>query len=232
MHRLDRQRNITLRPLGFGCVLIDAAIGRILDIVADIYTRVVKIDVAPFKAEYLSATCAGDKQHKILNFPIPVIAAVDGYALGGGLVLAMMADYVIAGERAKFGFTEINFGMFANWGTTYTLGKGFSTPHMKHLMFSGETFGADETLSMNIVQKVVAPDELLSCAQAQAKLYASKAPIGVRAIKALLNNANGLNQSAHATMENYLTRLTFDSEDVKEGTQAFAEKRTPVFRNK
>ena len=103
---------------------------------------------------------------------------------------------------------------------------------MKHLMFSGETFGADETLSMNIVQKVVAPDELLSCAQAQAKLYASKAPIGVRAIKALLNNANGLNQSAHATMENYLTRLTFDSEDVKEGTQAFAEKRTPVFRNK
>lgn len=169
---------------------------------------------------------------KILNFPIPVIAAVDGYALGGGLVLAMMADYVIAGERAKFGFTEINFGMFANWGTTYTLGKGFSIPHMKHLMFSGETFGADEALSMNIVQKVVAPDELLSCAQAQAKLYASKAPIGVRAIKALLNNANGLNQSAHATMENYLTRLTFDSEDVKEGTQAFAEKRTPVFRNK
>ena len=62
LHRLDRQRNITLRPLGFGRVLIDAAIGRILDIVADIYTRVVKIDVAPFKAEYLSSTCAGDKQ--------------------------------------------------------------------------------------------------------------------------------------------------------------------------
>lgn len=122
-------------------------------------------------------TVARAVMDKILNFPIPVIATVDSYALGGGLVLAMIADYVIAGEHAKFGFTEINFGMFANWGTTYTLGKGFSIPHMKHLMFSGETFGADEALSMNIVQKVVAPDELLSCAQAQAKLYASKAPI-------------------------------------------------------
>lgn len=169
---------------------------------------------------------------KILNFSAPVISAVDGYAFGGGLVLAMMADYIVAGERARFGFTEINFGMFANWGTTYVLGKGFSLPHIKHLMFSGETFGADEALNMNIVQKVVPSDELLSCAQTQARLYASKAPIGVRAIKSLLNNADGLNERAHMSLENYLTRITFDSEDVQEGTKAFAEKRDPVFRNK
>lgn len=169
---------------------------------------------------------------KILNFSAPVISAVDGYAFGGGLVLAMMADYIVAGERAKFGFTEINFGMFANWGTTYVLGKGFSLPHIKHLMFSGETFGADEALNMNIVQKVVPSDELLSCAQTQARLYASKAPIGVRAIKSLLNNADGLNERAHMSLENYLTRITFDSEDVQERTKAFAEKRDPVFRNK
>lgn len=169
---------------------------------------------------------------KILNFSAPVISAVDGYAFGGGLVLAMMADYIVAGERARFGFTEINFGMFANWGTTYVLGKGFSLPHIKHLMFSGETFGADEALNMNIVQKVVPSDELLSCAQTQARLYASKAPIGVRAIKSLLNNADGLNERAHMSLENYMTRITFDSEDVQEGTKAFAEKRDPVFRNK
>lgn len=169
---------------------------------------------------------------KILNFSAPVISAVDGYAFGGGLVLAMMADYIVAGERARFGFTEINFGMFANWGTTYVLGKGFSLPHIKHLMFSGETFGADEALNMNIVQKVVPSDELLSCAQTQARLYASKAPIGVRAIKSLLNNADGLNERAHMSLENYLTRITFDSEDVQEGTKAFAEKRDPIFRNK
>jgi enoyl-CoA hydratase/carnithine racemase len=169
---------------------------------------------------------------KIRNFSAPVISAVDGYAFGGGLVLAMMADYVVAGERAKFGFTEINFGMFANWGTTFVLGRGFSLPHMKHLMFSGDTFGAAEALAMNIVQKVAPSDELLQCAQDQARSYASKAPIGVRAIKSLLNNADGLSGQAHMSLENYLTRITFDSEDVQEGTRAFAEKRAPVFRNK
>ena len=169
---------------------------------------------------------------KIRNFPVPVISAVDGYALGGGLVLAMMADYLIAGEHAKFGFTEINFGMFANWGTTYVLGKGFSVPHMKHLMFSGEIFGAAEALSMNIAQKVVASDQLYEAAQEQARLYASKAPIGVRSIKALLSNAAEMGEQAHVMLENQLTRVTFDSEDVKEGTLAFAEKRPPVFHNR
>lgn len=169
--------------------------------------------------------------NKIRNFPAPVISAVDGYTFGGGQVLAMMADYVIAGDHAKFGFTEINFGMFANWSTTMVLGKGFSQPHVKHMMFSGETFGPQEALEMNFVQKVVPSEELLGAAQTQAKLYASKAPIGVRAIKALLSNADGLSEQAHFTMENYLTRVTFDAEDTAEGIKAFAEKRKPVFRN-
>ena len=177
-------------------------------------------------------TIARDAFDKVLNFSAPVISAVDGYAYGGGMVLAMMADYIICGENARFGFTEINFGMFANWGTTLVLGKNYSLAHVKHIMISGEKFGPEEALKMNFVQKVVPSEELLATAQVQAALYASKAPIAVRAIKALLNNAKGLDAQAHFSMENYLTRITFDSEDVAEGTQAFAEKREPVFRNR
>ena len=170
--------------------------------------------------------------NKIRSFPAPVIAAVDGYTLGGGLVLAMMADYVFSSERAKFGFGEIKFGMFPNWGTTLLLGQGYPLPQVKNLLMSGENFGAQDALALNFVQQIVPADQLLPAARALAGRYADNAPIGVRAIKTLLNTSAHISEQGHYALESYLTRATFNSEDVAEGTRAFAEKRPPVFQNR
>jgi enoyl-CoA hydratase len=169
---------------------------------------------------------------KIRNFPVPIVAAVDGYALGGGLVLAMMTDYVFSSDRATFGFGEIKFGMFPNWGTTMVLGQGYPLPQIKHLLMSGDNFSAEEALNLNFVQQVVAADSLLYSAKELAAKYASNAPIAIRCIKSLMNSAPSIGDQGHYALETYLTRLTFDSEDVAEGTKAFSEKRKPVFHNK
>ena len=176
---------------------------------------------------------ARDCLSKIRNFSAPLIAAIDGYAMGGGMVLALQADWIIASDRSKYGFGEINFGMPINWASTLLLGKGYPFPQIKHLLMSGERFSAEEARELNLVQQVVSAEVLLEEAIALAQLYASKAPLGVRAIKALMNaSASGINEGGHLALENYLTRMTFDSEDVAEGTKAFAEKRDPVWRGR
>ena len=175
---------------------------------------------------------ARDAMDKVRNFPAPVVSAVKGHTLGGGMVLAMMADYVVASDTTHFGLPEINFGMCANWGSTYALSKGYPIPQVKHYLITGESFSPELALQCNFIQQIVPHAELLTSAQDIAKKYAAKAPIGVRAIKAMVNNAGGMSADAHLAMENYLTRITFDSADVAEGVLAFSEKRAPVFTNK
>lgn len=170
---------------------------------------------------------------KIHNFSAPMVSAIEGYAMGGGMVLAMMADYVICSERSKFGFGEINFGMPCNWGSTFLMASNYPLPQVKHLLISAERFDAQTALQLNLVQRVVSSEVLLDEAISLARVYASKAPIAARAIKQLCNAAaSGINEGGHLALENFLTRLTFDSEDVAEGTAAFAEKRDPVWKNR
>ena len=170
---------------------------------------------------------------KMNNFIAPVVAVIDGYAMGGGYVLAATADYIVASDKSKYGFGEIDFAMPCNWGSTLLLASSYPLPQCKHLLMSGERFGADTALELNLVQKVLPSSEVMEEGLRIASMYAAKAPIAVRAIKLLLNtSAGGINEQGHLALENNLTRLTFDSEDCVEGVNAFREKREPVWKNR
>lgn len=169
---------------------------------------------------------------KIENFSTPVIAAIDGYALGGGAVLALNCDYRIATEKAKFAFSEIKFGMFPNWGTTFVLPKTISLPQAKKLLYTGEMITAQKALEISLVDEVVDQEDLMKTAEELAAKIAKMAPMGVRAQKTLLNSAQSMTYDAHYNIESTLTKVLFDSEDVAEGVAAFAEKREPIFKNR
>ena len=170
---------------------------------------------------------------RIRNFPAPTIAAVDGYAMGGGAVLAYHCDYRISTDRAVYGLAEILFGMVPNWGSTLLLGRTCKLPLLKKLLFTGERFDVQTAKELDIIQEIVAPEDLLPTAFALAEKFAANAPIGVRGTKALLNAAaDGISDSGHYHLETSYTRVTFDSEDTVEGVKAFSEKRKPVFKNK
>jgi len=170
---------------------------------------------------------------KLTELPIPMIGALNGYVMGGGAVLALTCDYLIAAENTTFAFSEIDFGMFPNWGTTMVLGRRFSLPMVKKLLFTGERFTPEFAKSIDMVQELVPAEDLNSKAMELARTISVKAPIGVRCLKSLLNSsAGGITDEGHYHLETTYTRLTFDSEDTAEGVKAFAEKRKPVFANK
>ncbi len=170
---------------------------------------------------------------QLSELPVPVIGALNGYVMGGGAVLALTCDYLIAAENAKFAFSEIDFGMFPNWGTTMVLGRRYSLPMIKKLLFCGERFSPETAKELDMVQEVVPAADLLSRTLELAGTIAEKAPIGVRCLKSLLNSAAaGITDDGHYQLETIYTRLTFDSEDTTEGVKAFSEKRKPVFNNK
>ena len=162
----------------------------------------------------------------------PVIAAVNGFALGGGCELAMACDIRIAASNAKFGQPEVALGLMPGYGgsqrTTRLLGRGMAL----YLCLTGETIDAAEALRVGLVQQVVAPEELLERARAIARAIASKAPLAIEATKRAING--GAHQSLADALE--LEALEFatlaTTGDFREGTTAFLEKRKPTWTGK
>lgn len=169
---------------------------------------------------------------KIENIDKPVIAAVNGFALGGGCELAMACDIRIASEKAKFGQPEVNLGIIPGYGGTQRLPRLVGKGMAKYLIYTGEMIDAAEAYRIGLVQKVVAPEELIDKAVDVAKTIMSKAPIAIKMAKHAINN--GLNLDLHSGIayeaEAYTT--TFSTEDRVEGMTAFAEKREANFKNK
>ncbi len=169
---------------------------------------------------------------KIENIDKPVIAAVNGFALGGGCELAMACDIRIASEKAKFGQPEVNLGIIPGYGGTQRLPRLVGKGMAKYLIYTGEMIDAAEAYRIGLVQKVVAPEELVDKAVDVAKTIMSKAPIAIKMAKHAINN--GLNLDLHSGIayeaEAYTT--TFSTEDRVEGMTAFAEKREADFKNK
>ncbi len=162
----------------------------------------------------------------------PVVVAVNGFALGGGCEIAMAGDIIIASENAKFGQPEVNLGLIPGYGgtarTTRRVGKGMAS----YLCLTGEIIDAHEALRIGLVQKVVPLAELMNEAKRIATTIASKAPLAVAACKRTINNGAHLSIDDALELEALEFGTLVDTEDIKEGTRAFLEKRKPNWKGR
>jgi enoyl-CoA hydratase len=157
----------------------------------------------------------------------PTIAAVNGFALGGGCELALACDIRYAASRAKLGQPEINLGIIPGWGGTQRLARAVGLGVAKELLFTGRAVDADEALRIGLVNGV--HDPVLEKARETAQLLAAKSPVALRIMKRLANLALGGDHGANLAAEADSFGELFSSEDAKEGLTAFVEKREPRF---
>jgi len=169
---------------------------------------------------------------KIETISKPVIAAVNGFALGGGCELAMACDFRFASEKAKFGQPEVNLGIIPGFGGTQRLPRLVGKGMAKMLIFSAEMIGADEAKAIGLVEKVFPAEELLAETEKFAELILSKAPIAVSLAKAAINNGVNVDLPTGVNFEAEATVAPLGSEDRLEGMGAFLEKRPAEFNNK
>jgi enoyl-CoA hydratase len=156
-----------------------------------------------------------------------VIAAVNGFALGGGCELAMSCDIRLAADTARFGQPEINLGIMPGWGGTQRLTRLVGPGMSKLLNLTGELISAEEALRIGLVERVYPAGELMGAARELARQIASKAPLAVAAIKQAINRGMNMPLVDACMYEAALFGDITFSEDGKEGTSAFLEKRTP-----
>lgn len=162
----------------------------------------------------------------------PVIAAVNGYALGGGLELALACDFIYASEKAKFGFPEVTLGILPGFGGTQNLARLIGENRANELIFTGKMIDAAKAHAWGIANEVFAPEELLPRALETAVAIAKVGPLGVSYAKNAI--ANGLNMSKEDGFryEASLFGVLFSTGDQKEGMGAFVEKRKAEFRGR
>ena len=162
------------------------------------------------------------------TMPKPTIAAINGFALGGGCELAVACDLRCAASGAKLGQPEVNLGIIPGWGGTQRLARLCGLGVAKELIFTGRVVGAEEALRIGLVNAV--HDPVLDKAREVAMLLASKSPIALRLMKELANRALGGDHEQNLEAEGETFGELFSSADAKEGLAAFVEKREPVFR--
>ncbi|HCP53196.1 MAG: enoyl-CoA hydratase [Pseudomonadaceae bacterium] len=165
----------------------------------------------------------------IAQCPKPVVAAVNGYALGGGCELAMHADIIVAGEGASFGQPEVRVGVMPGAGGTQRLTRAVGKFQAMHMLLTGLPVKAGDALRMGLASEVVADDQVQARALALAELIASMPPLAVMQIKEVLLAGQDASLEAAMMLERKSFQLLFDSADQKEGMQAFLEKRKPVY---
>jgi enoyl-CoA hydratase len=170
---------------------------------------------------------AGQKTFRSLElFAKPVIAAVNGFALGGGCELALACDIRIASTKAKFGQPEVNLGVIPGYAATQRLPRLIGLGNALYLLLTAEMIGAEEALRMGLVQKVVEPEGLLAAARELAKAIASKGPNAVRLVKQVTRKGFLMDFEAGCALESEAFGSLFENE-AAEGMRAFLEKRPP-----
>lgn len=170
--------------------------------------------------------------NRIENIDKPVIAAVNGFALGGGCELAMACDIRIASDKAKFGQPEVNLGIIPGFGGTQRLPRLVGKGMAKYLIFTGEMITAEEAYRIGLVEKLVPAEELLNTAISVAKTIISKAPVAVKMAKHAVNNGLNIDLKSAVCYEAECYTTSFSTEDRVEGMSAFLEKRAAEFKNK
>jgi enoyl-CoA hydratase/carnithine racemase len=168
----------------------------------------------------------------IKDFPKPLIAAVNGFALGGGCELAMHADIIIAGEGARFGQPEIKVGIIPGSGGTQRLVRAVGKFKAMKILLTGEFLSARDAEAMGLVTEVVPDDQVLDHALALARSIAALPPLAARKIKELVLQGSDLPLDAALLLERQAFQLMFDTADQKEGMAAFLQKRPPAFKGR
>jgi enoyl-CoA hydratase len=168
----------------------------------------------------------------IENLGKPVIAAVNGYALGGGCELAMACTLRVASENAKLGQPEVKLGLVPGYGGTQRLPRLVGTGRAMQLLLSGEQIGAQEALRIGLVNEVTAPAELLPRCEAIARQMLANAPVALRLAMEAVNRGMNMTLAEGLFLEATLFGLSCTTEDMKEGTRAFLEKRAARFGGK
>jgi enoyl-CoA hydratase len=223
---------------------LEALRDRVRELAGDVETRVVVLTGAGDRAfiagadiKYMSgldveqATAWGELGHEVgrllETMPQPTIAAINGFALGGGCELALACDLRYASSNARLGQPEINLGIIPGWGGTQRLARVCGLGFAKELIFTGRLVDADEALRAGLVNGV--HDPVLEKGREVAELLASKSPLAVAAAKRATNHALQGNHVDNLRREADEFAQLFASEDAKEGMTAFAEKREPRF---
>ena len=168
---------------------------------------------------------------RIELLPIPVIAAVNGFALGGGCELAMACDIRIASSKAKFGQPEVGLGIIPGFSGTYRLPKLIGQGYAKEMIYTGKVIRADEALRIGLVNAVYEPEELMGKAMEMAAMMLKNAAIAIRLAKQSINEGYDLDADAAIALENKLFGQCFATKDQKEGMDAFLNKRPAAFNN-
>lgn len=212
-------------------VVVLTGIGRAFCAGADLkYVRSQSDNGADATDRFLAKVLA--TMNRLERFPMPVIAAVNGLALAGGLELVLCCDLVLAARSARFGDAHANYGLLPGGGGSVRLPRKIGPTRAKYLMLTGEFVPADELVAAGLVNKVVDDEELASETEALAAVIALKSPVGLRRMKQLVNDGLEMPTETALRMELLASEAHAHSEDMKEGLVAFEAKRKPVFRGR
>jgi enoyl-CoA hydratase/carnithine racemase len=168
----------------------------------------------------------------IAAFDKPIIAAVNGLAVGGGVELALLCDLILAAQTASFAFGEVKRGLMPGNGGTQRLSRRVGTAKALDMILTGRSVTADEALSIGLVEYVVPGAELLDRAVALAEQMAANAPVAVRTAKAAVHRGADMALADALRLEQDLAAFLYTTEDAKEGPKAFLEKRSPVWKGR
>lgn len=183
-------------------------------------------------AEVVSANLFGAEALAITQIRKPIIAAVSGYCLGGGCELAMMCDFILASDTARFGQPEVNIGVIPGMGGTQRLTRAVGKAKAMEMTLTGRMMDAVEAERSGLVARVIPMADLVAEAIKTATTIASRSQHAIKATKESVNRAFETTLSEGLLFERRVFHATFATEDQKEGMQAFLEKRPPVFKDK
>lgn len=167
---------------------------------------------------------------RLQSLPVPVIAAVNGYALGGGSEIALACDFIYASKTAVFGLPEITLGLIPGFGGTQRLTRLVGINRAKEYIFTGRMIPADEALTIGLVNQIFPAETLLNETMKTAEAIAAKGQVSLREAKQVINAGMNMDLIGACKMEIDAFSLCMASMDAKEGTQAFLEKRKPIFK--
>jgi len=222
--------DLLLEDRDLRCVVLTGAGERAFCAGADIKERAAS---RPPRAEYFARQkFTHDLTRLIETFERPVIAAINGVALGGGMEIALCADIRIAADHARFGLPEVNLGVLPAAGGTQRMPRLIGESRAKELMFTGRMMDAEEALACGLVSRVVPQAKLMETALALAAEIAAKPPLSVSFIKNAVHTGMQVGMEAGLDYERYAAAMIMDSEDRAEGMAAFLEKRKPVFKGR